>query len=211
MNIQYIKIPEEILNKSDLEQDYHIRLFPSLMGAKNDIEVYIEYLKYMVENQQINDSKIKSEIEHIKDIANAIKPRVQQFDIDFNEFFTEYNQSDILILKIAFFHYRNKIHLIDMIEDKKNPKNFEKPYMNALSKIKSIYEHIERENEEQEILKKAFEMILEDIEVLSITKRNIQREKNELIKSYLDELENKKLSHNKILEEFKTLNEILNS
>lgn len=189
---------------SDLEKDYEIHLIAALAGAKSEIEVYLDYLEYKVENESVTYGELE-------EIAKALEPKINQFHEDFSEYFKEFSEDDLLILKLAFFHYRNKKHILEMMEDKKNPKDFEKPYFNALEKIKSIYSFIEKEDKDQEVLENAFNMIKDDIQEFCITKRHIQKEKNELIKSYLDIIENKKFSHKKILEEFYILNDFLNS
>lgn len=144
-----------------------------------------------------------------KYLKEEINKRKKFFSENFNAFFDEYDEKDLMLLKRAFYHYRSKLFQLDIIKDKKNPKNFEIPYINALQKIKSIYSIFDKNEEEQKILTKAFDIIQEDIEQLARTKRETQREKNKLIEHYLKQLKNKKQSVPMIINEFKRLNEIL--
>ena len=185
----------------------------ALIGANSILDVLMIIMDSAIEiisnnltkNIEISSNDLMIEITRLSE--KEFELRGKEFIDNLRAYFTEYNRIDIFLLAKAFYYYRNKLNQLELMDNRKNPKEWEKPYVNAKNKLQSLFENMDTEHEQK--LKEAFNLIEDEIEYQSKTKRDIQHEANHKIDYYLNKIENKKISNNKMKEEFKILSEIL--
>lgn len=132
----------------------------------------------------------------------------EEFHNDFKYCFTNYSENDILLLKYAFFYYREKIYKVKNMEYRKNPKEWDKPYLNAIEKLRDYFHKYEPDTEIK-LLQTSLQRMEAYIHLDSFHKRELQQMNNNNIGYYLEQLENKSLSQKRLLNEFKRIDELL--
>ncbi len=128
----------------------------------------------------------------------------KEFHNDFKYYFEDYSEHDLYLLKYAFFYYREKIYKVKNMEFRKNPQDWNKPYLNAIKKLQDYFKYFDDSDLLQELQK-----MESYIHLASFHKRDVQKQNNNNIDYYLEQLENKSLTKKRLLDEFKQIDELL--